>query len=184
MPRTLTKLVVGVALLAGLAHAAPSTRPALDVAPLSWAPHGEPTATPEVLENEFVTIEQVLADPAKLADEEVTVVGRISDVCSKAGCWIKLQPLDADVHAPTAKGLDTKSVFVKLVCQSDGFLVPVESKGQVAFARGKVVVEQVDEATARHYAEDAGASDEDVAAIVGEQTTIRLMTPGVHVAEQ
>ncbi len=127
-----------------------------------------------------VEVRKVLAEPQKYAGQTIYVTGNITAVCKKAGCWIKLMP--TGMPKPAVKGLDTTSVFVKLTCPKDGFLVPVDSVDKKAVAYGEVVVEEISETDARHYAKDDGATDEELAAISGPQTVVRLMTPGVWVA--
>ena len=155
-----------------LAPTSPTTRPA----DAELTPYGQPAA---VAVEEAIPVADVLADPAAFAGREVTVVGTVVDVCAKAGCWVRLAA-DADAEVSPTPGMDT--AFVKLTCPADGRLVPTDARGRTAYAAGEVVVEEIDEATARHYAQDAGATPEQVAAITGPQKAVRIMTPGVTVA--
>ena len=105
----------------------------------------------------MVKAEDVLADPAKFKGQKVWLTGEIIQVCASSGCWVKLMPEGSDpTMAP--KGVDTTTIFVKLTCPSEGFLVPLEAKGNKAIAHGEVVVEEVPEADAKHYAEEGGAT--------------------------
>ena len=170
-------------------HAAtPATRPSEpSLQDRTWSAYGLPTDEGGSIEQAvadegeaLVAVADVLADPSKYADEEIYVKGNVIAVCQSSGCWVKLMPEgDEFVNRP---GLDTTSVFVKLTCPSEGFLVPVDSVDRTAVSRGKVVVEEIDEASARHIAEEDGATDAEVAAIVGPQKVVRLMTPGVWIA--
>jgi hypothetical protein len=175
-----------VLLLLALVAAAPTTRPSADLSSLTWQPHGQPANVAGDVSNAFeedvevVKAKDVLADPAKYEGRQIWMTGDITAVCAKAGCWVKLMP---DGQTPgDVKGLDTSSIFVKLTCPKEGFLVPISSKGQKAIAHGEIIIEEVDEATARHYAADDGATETEQQLIQGPQTTIRLMTPGVWVA--
>ncbi|MEM7807901.1 MAG: DUF4920 domain-containing protein [Planctomycetota bacterium] len=166
------------ALLASTAVAAlPTTRPAM------WMPIGiiEDASMVLVPEEDMVLVRDVLADPQKFAGQEITIAGEISAVCQKAGCWVKLVPSGTEPK-PT-KGVDTNSVFVKLTCPKDGFLVPADSARKQVLARGKVLIEQISEADARHYAEDDGATPAEIAAITGPQTIVRFETLGVMVSK-
>jgi len=183
-------VLLAVGLVASAALAAPTTRPSAEVVDgldtLSWRPHGLPASeggsVGEAVEEageQLVSVDKVLADPTAYAGKKIYLAGSVTSVCQKAGCWIKMVPMGGE--ASTTPGLDTASVFVKLTCPTEGFLVPVDSAGHPAIAYGEVVVQEYSQADARHFAEDEGASEEELAAIQGPQTVVRLMTPGVWV---
>ena len=138
-----------------------------------WNTYGEPVSA-DAGPAQRVDVNELLADPAAYAGRDVQVVGEVAEVCQSSGCWVRL----ADDESPEAG----KTVFVKFTCPVEGFLIPKESVGRPASVRGQVVVEQMPEDEARHMAEDAGKSAEEVAAIVGPQTTVRVMSPVARVA--
>lgn len=73
-----------------------------------------PVATP---------IEKLLADPAKRVGQEVRVDGIVTDVCSKAGCWLEVS------DEKTGKAIRFKV--------EDGEIVfPMTAKGHKASAEG------------------------------------------------
>lgn len=73
-----------------------------------------PVATP---------VEKLLANPAKWAGQEVRVDGIVTDVCSKAGCWLEVS------DEKTGKGIRFKV--------EDGEIVfPMTAKGRKASAEG------------------------------------------------
>lgn len=129
-----------------------------------------------------VTVAEVLSDPAKYLDKEITLVGNIKEVCAKMGCWVRLAPEKAVAPAEGAAEDAPTNVFVKLTCPSEGRIVPEDVAGRQAMARGKLVMEEMDEATARHMAEDAGATAEEIEAIKGPRKSLSLNTVGVRVA--
>ena len=122
----------------------------------------------------------MLADPAKYEGQTVLIRGTIESVCQARGCWVRLMPA-GEKAASLTPGMD--NAFIELVCDQAGQLVPKDSAGAVALVRGEVTVEETDEATARHYAQDAGASEDEVAKIVGPQKTVRVSSPGVAVVK-
>ncbi len=130
---------------------------------------------------EPIPVEKLLADPAAFAGKTVLLKGTIQSVCQTRGCWVKLSPAGAN---PTSLTPGMDSAFVKLICDTPGQLVPTDSGGATALVRGEVVIEEIDEATARHYAEDAGATKEQIEQIVGSQKTVRVMSPGVAVIKE
>jgi hypothetical protein len=82
----------------------------------------------------------------------ITVRGKVADVCQMKGCWMVL----------TDGTLAVRTTF-----KDYGFFVPKDLAGRAVVAEGVLTRETVDEATRRHYAEDAGQSAEQIAAIRG-----------------
>jgi hypothetical protein len=97
----------------------------------------------------------------------IIVRGEITEVCAKKGCWMKLVEGDDEV-------------FVKF--KDYGFFVPRNAAGHRALLHGEAIkqITPVDEL--RHYAEDAGASPEAIAAITEPKTEITFMADGVRIA--
>jgi len=105
----------------------------------------------------------VLAESGSLDGKPVAVIGTVTEVCIKAGCWVKL---DNDSGEP---------LFVKFTCPFEGRLMPMEAIGKQVVVTGTLKTIEVDEATRRHYAEDAGASQDEIDAITGSETQVRIM---------
>lgn len=100
----------------------------------------------------------------------VRVRGKVDSVCKSMGCWLRLTD-DA--------GKET--LFVKFTCPVEGRLIPLEAVGRTAIVEGTLEVGEISEAEARHYREDAGASPEEIAAIVGPQKIVRMQSPAARV---
>lgn len=98
----------------------------------------------------------------------VKVKGTIADVCVKKGCWIKMPVGDA-------------SATVKF--KDYGFFLPKNGKGKEVILSGKAYknITPVDEL--RHYAEDAGKTEEEIAAITEEEVTLSFVADGAMVEE-
>lgn len=96
----------------------------------------------------------------------VTVTGMINEVCQAKGCWMTLEDDGSN-----------ESVFIKF--KDYGFFVPLKAGGKKAVVRGKLYasITPVDEL--RHYAEDKGASKEEIAAITEPEKEIKMMADGV-----
>ena len=117
-------------------------------------------------------VADVLAQPAAYAGRDLQLRGTIAEVCAKKGCWLRI--------ADPSGGEET--VFVKFTCPIDGErLIPADAAGQAVIVQGQVIVEEMSEDEARHYAADAGKSAEEIAAITGPQRTIRVMSPSARV---
>jgi hypothetical protein len=147
--------------------AGPATRAAAVID--GWQSYGEPISA----ELPVADVADVLAEPAAFAGRDVQLRGTISEVCAKKGCWLRI--------ADPSGGEET--VFVKFTCpiEADARLIPENAAGKPVVVQGQVVVEEMSQEQARHYAEDAGKSAEEVAAIVGPQKTIRVESPAAKV---
>jgi hypothetical protein len=96
----------------------------------------------------------------------VKVKGTIADVCTKKGCWIKMPVGDA-------------SATVKF--KDYGFFLPKNGKGKEVILNGKAYVNITPVDELRHYAEDAGKSEEEIAAITEEEVTLSFVADGALV---
>ena len=76
---------------------------------------------------------------------------------------------------------DGNDVFVKFTCPVEGRLIPMEAEGRTALVEGTLEVKVISEEEARHYRQDAGASPEEIAKIVGPQTEIKLNSPAAMI---
>ena len=90
--------------------------------------------------------------------------GKIVEVCSKKGCWMKLD-----------MGND-KQVMVKF--KDYGFFMPLNAEGDVV-VNGKAFVTETSVEELRHYAEDAGKSAEEIAAITESKFEYQFLADGV-----
>ena len=96
----------------------------------------------------------------------VKVKGMIADVCVKKGCWIKLPVGD-------------QSATVKFKDYS--FFLPKNGKGKEVILSGKAYKNITPVEELRHYAEDAGKSKEEIAAITEEEVTLSFVADGALV---
>ncbi|WP_282135572.1 DUF4920 domain-containing protein [Seonamhaeicola maritimus] len=89
---------------------------------------------------------------------------KINSVCQKKGCWMRLD-LENDSES-----------FVRF--KDYGFFMPLNAEGEV-IVNGKAFVSEVSVEELRHYAEDAGKSEEEIAAIVEPKRTLSFEADGV-----
>ena len=92
------------------------------------------------------------------------VTAKINEVCSKKGCWMKLD-LGNDEEA-----------MVRF--KDYGFFMPLNAEGEVV-VNGKAYVTEISVDELRHYAEDAGKSAEEIAAITEAEKTLAFEADGV-----
>ena len=95
------------------------------------------------------------------------VQGTIKEVCSKKGCWMVL-----DMG-------DEKDLMVRF--KDYGFFMPLDAKGDVII-NGFATISETSVEDLKHYAEDAGASELEIKAIVAPKLTYSFEADGVLLA--
>jgi hypothetical protein len=96
----------------------------------------------------------------------VKVRGRVTDVCTKEGCWIKMQTADG-------------KMMVKM--KDHAFLVPVDLNGKEIVVDGTAIMKVTTVKELQHYAEDAGKSKEEIAKITEPKKEIVMNAKGILV---
>jgi hypothetical protein len=123
-------------------------------------------AAPQRPVHEPLKVAEILKDPDQWNGQYVRVSGTVRDLCAHAGCWMEI----ADTP-------DGKPLWVQFTYDTSTQRVPVEAKGHRAVVEGKLVVTEVSEAQRRHYAEDQGASADEIAKIKGTEKRVQLEAP-------
>ena len=105
----------------------------------------------------------------KIGIKSSKISGRIVETCSKKGCWMTLDT-----------GKDT--LFVKF--RDYAFFVPTDSvEGKQAIIQGDLFLDTVTVEMLKHYAEDAGKSEEEIAQITEPSYDMGFTADGVIIAE-
>ncbi len=100
---------------------------------------------------------------------QTTFSSSVNSVCVKKGCWMRLK-LDENEES--------------LVRFKDyGFFVPKDIKGETAVVHGKLFVNQTSVEDLKHYAEDAGKSEDEIAAITEPKLEFAFEADGVYLGE-
>lgn len=95
--------------------------------------------------------------------------GDITATCAKKGCWMDV-----------ASGEDT--VFVRFL--DYGFFVPTEGAvGKRTVVEGEAFFDTLTVDMRRHYAEDAGATEEEIAAITEPELKLAFTATGVMIED-
>ena len=98
---------------------------------------------------------------------ETKVIGNIQKVCKKKGCWITLND-DGSSH---------EDMFVRF--KDYGFFLPLDCDGRRVAMEGFAFKELTSVDELKHYAEDEGKSEEEIAAIVEPKVEFKFMASGV-----
>ena len=98
----------------------------------------------------------------------VVMKAKVGEVCQAKGCWMNLVD-------PVASS--DVSLFVKFKDYS--FFVPKDIAGREVLVEGVAFKEETTVEELRHYAEDAGKSEEEIAKITQPVTEKKFMATGV-----
>ena len=97
--------------------------------------------------------------------DDTKLEGQILSTCPMKGCWMKMS-------------VEQDTILVRF--KDYGFFVPkYGAEGKSAIINGKLSVDTLSVAQLRHYAEDAGKSNEEVSKIINPEITISFLADGV-----
>lgn len=96
--------------------------------------------------------------------------GEIAEVCQEKGCWMTVATGDGQT--------------IRVTFKDYGFFVAKDAAGKKTVIEGEAKMETVDVATLKHYAEDAGKSKEEIAAITEPETKLTFVASGVEIDEK
>ncbi|MDX1652622.1 MAG: DUF4920 domain-containing protein [Brumimicrobium sp.] len=138
------------------------------------------TTTVTVVETEFgpkkvditkaVSTEEMLKQFEGKTEMDATIKANITEVCSKMGCWVRIDQGDGETI---------------MVIFKDHFTIPTETAaGTVAYLTGKAVQDTISVDERRHYLEDANASKEEIMAITEPEYTVSFIAEGIKLEEK
>ncbi len=96
---------------------------------------------------------------------DVKLEAKILMCCKKKGCW-----MDLDLE---------NGQTMKVRFKDYEFFVPKDADGRTAVVQGQAKLETIDVATLKHYAEDAGKSEAEIAAITKPKKAYSFTAEGV-----
>lgn len=100
----------------------------------------------------------------------IKLAANITDVCSKKGCWMKLNMGNGKT--------------IRVTFKDYGFFVPLNATGKLAVVDGIAKIDTTDVATLRHYAEDANATQEEIDAIIEPEINYSFEAVGVIIKNE
>lgn len=95
----------------------------------------------------------------------VKLAGTIEECCQKKGCWMKVDMGDGKTMRVSFKDY--------------AFFVPMNSAGKEVIMEGVATMEETSVEALRHFAEDAGKSKEEIAAITEPKKELVFEASGV-----
>lgn len=149
--------------IAGLGFIANAQPPAGDAKPGEW--YGEKVSTEGAVD---------LNDVVKKLNggsmfPEVKIKAKITEVCPKKGCWLKLELENGE------------TAMVKM--KDYGFFLPLAAKGKTVVIDGAVNLKTTSVAELKHYAEDAKKTKEEIDAIKEPKKEVKVMAKGIVIVE-
>lgn len=125
--------------------------------------YGEGVAT-----NKHMTVAKLEKKLDKDSVYNGTVTGNIVEVCTKKGCFMKLTD-------------DKSGELITVRFKDYGFFMPQDIVGKTVAVEGEAKVTEHSIKQLQHWAEDAGKSKEEIAAIQTPRKTIEIIATGVKV---
>ncbi|MDB3905846.1 DUF4920 domain-containing protein [Crocinitomicaceae bacterium] len=113
-----------------------------------------------------ITVKEMLNDfEGKEGEVEYTFEADISEVCSKAGCWINVDKGNGDMF---------------MVRFKDHFTIPPKTDvGTGAYLHGVAFMDTISVADLQHFAEDAGKSQEEIDMITEAEFELNFTADGI-----
>lgn len=96
---------------------------------------------------------------------ELSFEGKVNSVCKSKGCWMELDLPEEE------------NVMVKF--KDYGFFVPKDIEEKKVLIHGKAYIAEVSVEEQRHYAEDNGESEAEIAEIIEPKRTLSFIADGV-----
>ncbi|MFT5833612.1 MAG: hypothetical protein ACI97N_001240 [Cognaticolwellia sp.] len=103
--------------------------------------------------------------------EDIKVEGKVEKVCQKKGCWITIVSDDATAETMVVKFKDY------------GFFMPIDLSGKKVVMHGNAYIETTSVDELRHYAEDAGESEAEIAKITEPKKEYKFLADGVVILD-
>jgi hypothetical protein len=112
-----------------------------------------------------VPVKELVAKMEGNPEMDITIIGKVEEVCQVKGCWMTISKEDGTTMRVTFKDY--------------GFFVPKDIAGKTAVLKGKAYTKVTTVAELQHYAEDGGKSKEEIEKIKEDKTELAFEAEGV-----
>lgn len=113
-----------------------------------------------------ISVNELVSTITSEKETSVKVKGKVTDVCTMEGCWIKVQTADG-------------KLMVKI--KDHAFVVPTDLNGKEVIVNGNASMKVTSVKELQHYAEDAGKTKDEIAKIIEPKKEIILNAKGILV---
>lgn len=124
----------------------------------------------EITADDAVSFDQLMTMVSTQDSVRTKVKATVESVCQTKGCWMNLVG---------AEGQANPSIFVKF--KDYAFFVPKDISGKEVIIEGVAYREVTTVEELKHYAEDEGKSEEEIAQITEPVEELKFMADGVIV---
>jgi|APSaa5957512493_1039668.scaffolds.fasta_scaffold05496_3 hypothetical protein len=124
----------------------------------------------EITEDGAVDITTIQEQLGEADSVRVKVTGTVAKVCQVKGCWMTMYYND-------------EGESMRVSFKDYGFFVPKNIDGKEAIIDGYAYIETTSMEDLKHYAEDAGESEEEIAEITESKTELTFVADGVIVKD-
>lgn len=124
-----------------------------------------------ITKDNAIAYDEVMGKMAGIDSLNMKVTGKVSEVCQKKGCWMTLvsdQPGQPEM---------------RVTFKDYAFFMPKDLAGKRVVVDGYAYVETTSVDVLRHYAEDAGKSKEEIAAITQPKREVSFEASGVVILD-
>lgn len=97
--------------------------------------------------------------------ENVTIKGKVSEVCQNRGCWMTVDKGNGEV--------------VRIKFKDYAFFMPKDISGKTVYVKGTASFQTISVAQQQHYMEDAGKSKEEIEKITEPKINFSFLASGV-----
>lgn len=105
----------------------------------------------------------------KSMQEDLTVKGTVTEVCQKKGCWMKLEKENGETMRVTFKDY--------------ALFMPKDIAGKSGVIRGKAFMDTITVDALKHFAEDAGKTQDQIEGITEEEIALAFEADGVLIED-
>lgn len=114
-----------------------------------------------------ITYDELVPRMASTDSLTVKITGQVSEVCQKKGCWMMIVP-DQPGQAP-----------MRVTFKDYAFFMPKDIVGKRVVMDGYAYIDVTPVDVLRHYAEDAGKTKDEIAAITEPKRELTYEASGV-----
>jgi hypothetical protein len=131
----------------------------------SWSTFGD-----TIDNSDLVTFASVQKMVSESGEAQVKISGDIEETCQKKGCWVKVK-------------VEGSEQPIRVTFKDYGFFVPLNSNGKQTVLSGRAYYDTVDVETLRHFAEDAGKTEEEIMKINEPEMSLAFEANGVLIKD-
>lgn len=131
---------------------------------MSWPVFAEQNYGKGEFKTEPVKLATLMKDFNQYGNKTVVTEGKVYEVCTQEGCWLKLQDGDAKV---------------RVLMKKHGFTVPKEIKGKMVKIEGQIEQKEMPVQVIKHYMKDEGKPQSEIDKVTTPQKMFQFVAEGV-----